>query len=45
MSKNQAAILKAYIVQVVSHPNLSNIEKMEKVESFIDKIANESKQL
>ena len=42
MTKDEATRRKAYLVQVVVHPHLSNVEKMEKVESFIDKVAGES---
>jgi len=41
MTKQQTARLKSYIAQTIAHPKLSNIEKMDKVEEFIDKVANE----
>lgn len=42
MTKDEATRLKAYLVQVVAHPHLSRVEKMEKVEEFIDKVAAEN---
>ena len=41
MKKEQMIRIKAYMVQIIAHENLSDIEKMEKVERFIDKIAEE----
>ena len=43
MTKKQADRLKAFISQIVTHPQLSDIEKMDKVEEIIDKIVSESK--
>lgn len=42
MKKSQAIRIKAFMVQLISHPNLSSIEKMDKYDEFIDKIMNET---
>ena len=42
MTKKQALRLKAFLVQVISHPNLSNVEKMDKVEEFVDRLVCEN---
>jgi hypothetical protein len=43
MTKKQISRLKSYIAQIVSHPNLSSIEKIDKASEYIDKIASEVK--
>ena len=42
MTHSQAARLKSYIAQLISHPKLSAVEKMELAEKFIDLIQEET---
>jgi len=42
MTKSQTVRLKAYLLQIITHPHLTNIEKMCKAEKFIDKLNGET---